>query len=776
LCYLINPGGGLKGAGSQLRGHSRIAPKQNSRISNLKSGGSVNVLSIMNRLLQRCLYLLFLSLAVGIAGPLQAEDGQNPPKIGLVLSGGGARAASHIGILKVFEKEHIPIDCIAGTSFGALVGGLYSIGYSASKIEDILLGQDWNSIFSDAPQRRLTPLIERRDARYQAQISFRGWNPALPTGLLGGQRLTEALDLLTSSQMLRVGYDFDKLPIQFRAVSTNLIDGKAFVFKQGSMTEALRASMAIPMFFTPYEKDGMLLADGGLVDNLPVAIARSMGTDIIIAVNATSPLSTKEDIRTFIDVVDQSISLQMERNVQESLKLATLVLKPGLDRFTSIDYDKLPQIIKRGEEEADSHLEQLKALVAGIPLRPRSSLPGAAAPIIDSISFQGLRQVKSAQLEVNLRVRPGASADPSAISADVKRLYATRLFDSVGYNLEPLGENRYHLVYLVKEALPHTLGASLRYDSDHDFVALAEFTARQLFHTPSKATISSQFGGIEDYIAALRFIPPSAQFFFIEPKVEVSRLERQDIRNQNLVDKFTDKREGGQLMIGASIFKQLDIAGGYRFERARISGGSEPNRTTDSTALAGLSFHLNRDSLDHQEFPHSGMTLSINVDKQSKSLGGDFEYSRWQADYHHYFSTSPKSTFQINASAGYSHGPAPFYDLFFIGGYSLSERASRPFLGLERDELPARQMAILGASYRRQIFSRPLSLVKRGFLTATYNGVFYSSRQASPYQFSYLNGVGLGLTFDTILGPVRAAGGWGEGGRFHFYLSLGPAF
>ena len=163
----------------------------------------VNVFRIM--VSRRYLHLLCLACisCLGALTPLSAQ--QNPHKIGLVLSGGGARGAAHIGVLKVFEQERIPIHCIAATSFGSLVGGLYSLGYSAADIERIFSDQDWNSIFSDAPQRRLTRLLERRNARYQAQISFRGWNPELPTGLLEGQRLTEVLDKLITGRLVAGG-------------------------------------------------------------------------------------------------------------------------------------------------------------------------------------------------------------------------------------------------------------------------------------------------------------------------------------------------------------------------------------------------------------------------------------------------------------------------------------------------------------------------------------------------------------------------------------------
>ena len=191
---------------------------------------------------------------------------------------------------------------------------------------------------------------------------------------------------------------------------------------------------------------------------------------------------------------------------------------------------------------------------------------------------------------------------------------------------------------------------------------------------------------------------------------------------------------------------------------------------------AGLTFRLNRDSLDLPEFPRSGGALRVQFDKRSASLGGDLDYSKFLLEYQRYISVSDKSTFQLSTSAGYSRGPVPFYDLFFIGGYSFSERASRRFLGLDYDELLANQMGVFGASYQRQIFSRPLSFVKRGFLTGMYNGVYYSTRQKSPYNFDLLNGVGIGLALDTMIGPFRATGGWAEGGRFHFNISVGPAF
>jgi NTE family protein len=726
-----------------------------------------------------CINVLLIQGSTTLAAqePEKGRNERGPAKVGLVLSGGGARGAAHIGVLKVLEREHIPIDYIVGTSFGAIVGGLCAIGYSATEIEQIMQRQDWDQIFSDTPDRKLAPLVERKSSRYQGQLSFKGFSPELPTGLYGGQKLTEIIDFYTTERLLAADYNFDRLPIPFRAVATNLLNGKKYVFKEGRMTEALRASIAIPMLFTPVEKEGMLLVDGGLADNLPTDVARDLGADIIIAVDVTSPLMRKEEIRTFLNVMDQAISLFMQQSVEPNRKLADLVLHPDLGGFSYSDYGQFLKLIHFGEQEAEARLVEIRNLVAAIPPQTHKSLAeGKGSQIIESVTLQGLSAVKEGQLVGEIQAKPGNLLDPKILRADLGRLFSTRLFDSVDYRLERSEAERYKLTYLMKEAPLHTLGASIRFERDYKLVALAEFTARQLFGTPSTATITSIFGGLQDHSATLRYIPPSLPFLFIEPKIYISSRERLDIRDGELVDKFTDRRVGAYFMFGGTFFKRLEIKGGYRDDRVSINGGTPPNQQTGTTHLAGLTLRINRDTLDEQEFPHSGMYFNLQVDKRSQSLGSDASYSKWQGDIDRYIALSPKSTLYLNASAGYSRYAVPFYDRFFLGGYNFSEGGPRRLIGFSRDELAVSQMVIAGATYRRGVFSHPLSFARRGYLTAFYNVVAFSNREEAPYHAQILNGAGIGFALDTMLGPMRIAGGWGEGGRVKFYFSLGPAF
>jgi NTE family protein len=700
---------------------------------------------------------------------------QGRPKVGLVLSGGGARGAAHIGVLKVLEREGIPIDCVAGTSFGALVGGLYALGYRAREIEEIFAQQDWHALFSDAPERRLSSIFAHRDLRYQGQLSFVGFSPELPSGLFGGQKMIEVLDALTTRGMIEAGYDFDRLPIPFRAVATDLLTGRRHVFRQGRMTEALRASVAIPMLFTPVEKDGMLLVDGGLADNLPADVAREMGADFVIAVDVTSPLYGKAEIRSFFDVLDQSLSLLMRQNIEQNLKLVDFRIQPELDTFTYRSYGDIPEIEKRGEVAAEKQIAALRGRLGPMAPQQRASVNNAQQkPVIADIVLQGLKQVHPRQLSGDIRSRAGEPVDAQVLSADLRRLYATRLFESVDYSIDPIGGG-HRLTYLLKEAPLHTLGASIRYDQDYKFVALAEFTARQVFGTPSTVTLSSQFGGLEEHALSLRYIYPRAPALFLEPKVHFGRLERLDIRDKQEVDKYTDRRLGGQMMIGG-VVKRLEVSMGYRQDSVRIEGGSEPNRQADSLLLAGLALHINRDTLDDQEFARSGMRFRLQVDKRARSFGSDLDYSRWQGSLNRYWSPTDKSTVEIVAAAGYSHGPMPFYERFYSGGYTSAEIGPSRLLGFSRDELAGHQMALGAAGYRRQIFSNPASFARRGFLFGTYNIAAMSDQETAPHNFEYFNGVGLGLAVDTLLGPARITVGWGNGGRFKLYLSMGPAF
>jgi NTE family protein len=297
-------------------------------------------------------------------------------------------------------------------------------------MEQILRRQDWNTIFSNLPERRLSPLSENKNYRYLGQLHFQGMSPEFPTGLYSGQRMIEVLDELTVIRMLPAGNDFDRLPSPFRAVAADLLTGKPCVFSRGRMTEALRASMGIPMLFTPLAKDDMMLVDGGLSDNLPADSARAMGADILIAVDATAPLLKKKEIQSFVDVMDQSISLLMRSKAERSRSLADITLVPELEGFYYNDFTSIPEIIARGQEAGEKSLPELDKLLSGVPRKPRQAQAAPEVkPAIEAVAFEGTRKVDPRQLKKDVKSAAGKEARPDLLLGDLRRLYAMRLFD-----------------------------------------------------------------------------------------------------------------------------------------------------------------------------------------------------------------------------------------------------------------------------------------------------------------------------------------------------------
>ena len=719
----------------------------------------------------------FLLILISLAAP-RAMPAERPAlKVGLALSGGGARGAAHIGALRVLEQEGIRIDCIAGTSFGALVGGLYALGYRAVEIEQIFARQDWSALFSNEPDLSLAPLLARAKSRYQGELNFHGFLPELPGGLIAGQKLTEVLDLLTTERILAAAFDFDRLPIPFRAVATDIVNGEKVVFQRGTMTEAIRASIAVPLVFTPVEKDGMLLVDGGLVDNLPTDVVRQMGADIVIAIDATSPLLEKDQIKTFVEVMDQSIGLLMRRGVEENIKLADLVLRPELKDFTVADYLRIPEIVQLGAQAAESRLGELKALLARVPARPMPPAPTFPLALeVASVSFEGLKRVPAGQLKNEIRTRPGQPVDVNLLEEDQRRLYATGLFEHVDYRLTPAGPGSYHLAYLVRELPAGILGASIRYDPDNHFVALAELRVRQLFHTPSVLIVSTQFGGIDNDSASLRYIPFNRMpFLFVTPEAHFRKREYRDFRSGELVDSFTDRRIGAQLMVGAALGRS-EFEFGYRADRVTILGGTPPNRQDGALHLRGVSAQFSRNTLDAQRFPTSGTYVSARADAHLDAFGSDVHYSKWDLQVRRYFRLTPDSSIQVYGAAGYSRGSVPFYDRYFLGGFNYSEIGPQRLIGFQYDELSANQMGVLAAEFRYRWYYQPLGFAKSGFIAGYYNAAPLSLREEAPYDFRLYHGMGAEFSFDTMIGPVRLAAGWGQGGRFNLYLTFGPAF
>ncbi|MBN1894019.1 patatin-like phospholipase family protein [bacterium] len=288
----------------------------------------------------------------------------NRPRIALALGGGGSRGLAQIGVLKVMERYALPVDAVAGTSMGAVIGGLLSVGYTAAELESLACSVDWDNIIHDMPARKQLFLGQKEQKeRFLLQVRFRGLSPDLPGAYTSGQRMTDLLNELLLKAPLTAISDFELLPIPYAAVATDLLTGRKVVLKSGSMVEAMRSSMAIPLLFTPVSMDTLLLADGGLVQNLPVTEARSFGADLVLAINTSSKLRSAKSLNAPWEMADQVTTIMHQEKIKAQMDSADVVIEPDLRGIFNTDFGDVQGLIRAGEMAAESAMPDLLRLL-----------------------------------------------------------------------------------------------------------------------------------------------------------------------------------------------------------------------------------------------------------------------------------------------------------------------------------------------------------------------------------------------------------------------------
>ena len=433
---------------------------------------------------------IFLLLLCPISFLFGQETKKSRPTVGVVLSGGGAKGFAHIGALKVLEEAGIPIDYMAGTSMGAIVGGLYAIGYDAHTIDSLVNEQNWRLLLSDDVNRENLPssLKENQGGYifslpYELKIKERKGKVYLPPGMISGQNIYSLFQNLT------IGYqdtlDFNHLPIPFACVAADSRSGKEFVFREGILSEAMRASMAIPGVFSPVEKDSMLLIDGGIINNFPVDVVREMGADIVIGVIFPPDNKSIEKNRgTVIEVIEQLSHFLIGAEKREmNIADTDILITPDLHPYNTMDFENsaIDSILQRGEQAAREKWEDLMALKKklaiseSVDLREKIENPYITIDSLEirDIRFEGLERIEEADLKKRLDLEKNKITRKD-LEAITSRIYASGLFTKVFYRLE--GESPFDLIFTVQEKNFSTLDLGIRFDTN-DMAAI-------LAHTP----------------------------------------------------------------------------------------------------------------------------------------------------------------------------------------------------------------------------------------------------------------------------------------------------
>lgn len=714
------------------------------------------------------------------------EAAQTRPRVALVLGGGGARGLAHVGVLKVLEELRVPIDCIAGTSMGSIIGGLYASGMTPEKMDETLGKIDWPQVFTDGPPRADLPFRTKEEQRVlltDKGVGIKDGRLQLPLGLLQGQNLSLLLEELTlPAAEVR---DFDDLKVPYRAVATDLASGKAVVLKSGQLSRAMRASMSIPSALVPVEMDGKLLADGGMADNVPVDVARKLcKPDVIIAVDVGAPLVPTQDLTSVLSITEQLTGFLTVRNTE--VQLATLgsrdiLIKPDLKDISSIDFEKFADAVKVGYAAARTQLQPLSRLSMAPEafdtfLAARPELPKKNHPVIDFIRIKNETRLSDQVIEQQLGLKPGDHLDPEKLNRDLNIIYGMGDFQVVDYSLVKEGGKTGLVVEAKKKYIGDNnlnfglfLGANMKGDSA--FNISAAYTMAQINPLGAEWRTFLQLGN--DSVFLTDFYQPldSAQEYFIDPYLSYTQYNLTlEGDSQDLISGFRVR----ELQIGVDAGRNLGHWG-----RAMLglyySGGSNARRLGLVSPYegdfnnSGIAVRLEADTLDNIDFPTKGYMAHIRYQSALAALGADSDYQTLLVEGHKPW-TWGKSTLipRIYVGTTLSGDPGP-EDLFLLGGFlNLS--------GYQLGDIAGQNVAFgeLVYMYRLDSASSAFTIPLYAGGSLELGGVWESFDRIEANSLIPAGSLFLGA--DTPLGPFYLGAGFSKDSHASMYLMLGKLF
>ncbi|TDR46607.1 NTE family protein [Tahibacter aquaticus] len=722
---------------------------------------------------------LLLALAL-LASPLLAQA-----KTCLVLGGGGARGAAHIGVLKVLERERIPVDCITGTSMGAIAGGLYAAGYDADAVEAVLKGIDWKDMFRDDPSREELPMRRKEDElRFLGgiELGLKDGSIALPRGMIQGQKLQLLLRrLLLSTAHLDT---FDQLPIPFRPVATDIISGEKVVFHDGDLAMAIRASMSVPGAFAPIRYRGKLMVDGGIVDNVPIDIARELGATRMIVVSVGEPLLPEEKLNSPFSIANQMLGTLMKR--ETDLQLASLdqdadvLLVPVMGDIGSADFNRSPEAVAAGMAAAEAALPALRRYAVSeadyAAFQQRHRKPRFDPPLIAFLDVLRGRSRTAAYVEQRLSDSVGKPLDTEQLEKDIGLAYGDGSYERITYQLENRdGQTGLSVQPVDKGWGPNFLRFGLRLSDD-----FAGRNSYQLIGEINFTGLNERGGESRNRVELGRVTGLHSEFY--QPFGDAG---------QYYVAPYFDYR-AYNFPIGADLSVANDAVAEYRRSRGLLATelGYTPNSTwrlsstleygydeakrrvgtpelpgAISNTYGGLMLRATRDSLDDSGFPSRGTRLDLSHEflfSGEDGTASDVSRLSWDTA----FSRGPNRWLlgaRVHSAGGDNNLLSTFGTLGGLANLS----------GFTENQILANQIALGRMVYYRRLTDAEQLVSVPVYLGGSLEvGGIWDSREA--INRSDLIGAGsVFLGVDTFLGPMFLGFGHAEGGNNSFYLSFG---
>jgi NTE family protein len=725
------------------------------------------------------------SLAVAQSTP-ESSPADARPRVGLVLSGGGARGTAHIGVLKVLDELKVPVDAIAGTSMGAVVGGLYASGLSATEIEKIMSTLDWQDAFRDRPPRAdLTFRRKQEDQNFLVKfpLGLRSGRFLLPKGLVQGQKLNQTLRRLT----LPVSHldSFDDLPVPFRAVATDLETGEAVIMSSGDLTSAMRASLSAPGVFAPVERNGRLLVDGGLSENLPIDVVRQMGVDVIIVVDVSFPLVDRKRLNSVPTISNQMLAILIRKDSERQKKTLgpnDILIDPKLAELSSFDFTIVKRAIEAGEKAAREMQPRLAALTnppeAAERYAERREAARQSPPRIDFVRVQPGSERYAESLTQLFDGTIGAPLDSEDLSDRVTGYYGKGNLEALDYEVvsDDMGRRGLALTARRNSWGPNYVRFGLNLQDDFEgnssYNAAARFVLSEITQPGGEWVWDLQVGE-SSRIATEIYLPVSQSSpYFLLPHAQFGARNVTVLEDQRPVVEYRLRSFEYGLDYGREFGNWGEIRAGLRREigSTRVRVG-DPTLPTDDFDVREYFLRLAYDRLDDVNFPRRGQLASLEWRGERTGLGSERAADRLAFDWLGARSWGKHTTvLWTSFGTALDNEVGDVRTLFSLGGFfNLS--------GLRADSLSGRHFGIARFLYYKQI-----GRGGEGFLDVpAYLGLsleagnVWDERSDASFDLARKN-ASLYLGLDTLLGPVYLGVGHDESGQEAFYLFLGRTF
>jgi len=718
---------------------------------------------------------------------------QKRPKIGLTLSGGGAKGLAHIGILKAIDSAGLSIDYITGTSMGSIIGSLYAAGYSADTILYIARRMHWDQILSNQGSMR-NIIMEEKDeyGKYDLELPWVNNFFRISTGVLEGQELW-----LKFSELLFPVYkikNFDSLVIPFKCVATDISTGQAVVLDSGEIVSAVRASMAIPSVFTAVEYNGHLLVDGGIVRNFPVKDVREMGAQYIIGSNVTSNLLPANKVNNAIQVLLQVAFFREAEDTKLEVPLCNIYVKTPLEKYSMATFSNADEIIEAGLEEGRKLYPQLKKLADSLntlyaPEIIDKELPSVQSVKISSYEVNGLKFTTQDFFIHTTGLLTNHVYTPQMLSYMVRRAAGTRYYNRIIYHLDPQPDYSAKIVFDVSEN-PLTFGkVSLHYNQFTGISAILNITSRDFFTPNSRSLVTFNIGETFDVKGEhLQYLGRNRKFALVL-STQFDQMNITTYMNTKEAGIYNQNYFVMDGKLGYSTNRDMTIGFGTRFEWTRykpsITSVLEFNGTDDFPTSY---FYFNHNSLDRPVYPRKGIKSELegdwvftqNPDLQlhtntfdSDTLTASNAYPRITFHFESYSPLSNKSTLMFLLQSGINFQKGNIMNEFSIGGLTHSFHNQITFAGLREGSFYSPSVAAIGTAFRYNMYGNL-------YLTGQANIMFNNFINTKNNYYSapdFLSGYALTFTYNFVLGPLELSAMYcDQWKRVMGYVNIGIPF